>query len=329
MDERLNSMAKEYSVGRDSSESLDAAVERLYRDSIRLREGALLESAAAAVALERWLMSDDIDYSRITPQMQEAWGSAYPNVDLESLISRSPNEVAGFVNGWKGKYFEVLVRDRLNAGEWVGDVHLEPGQTAELAKSAIQRGWDLNILDPDGTTNELLQLKATDSLRYVKSALEEYPDIDIIATDDVFDGSDFLLEKIHPSGLSDSELENAIGAPLEELLDSPLEEVLETILPGLPFLLIAVGEGRKVLIGRKSYNHAFYSGVERGIKSAASMGVGYLVWLADGGFISIPATIMTRLGIDRLKILRMIERELMGRINLLEQTAGSYSTERE
>ena len=92
----------------------------------------------------------------------------------------------GFLSAWKGKYFEVLVRDELNAGEWVGDIHLEPGQTALLAESAIQPGWDLQIINSDGSVAQELQLKATESLSYVKEALERYPDIGVLTTDEVF-----------------------------------------------------------------------------------------------------------------------------------------------
>ena len=104
------------------------------------------------------------------------------------MAGRSPEELAGFVNGWKGKLFEVDVRDRLNAGEWVGDLHLEPSQTAQLAASATQPGWDLAIYDSHGAVVDQLQLKATDSLAYVKHALEQYPGIHVLTTAEVAQG---------------------------------------------------------------------------------------------------------------------------------------------
>lgn len=55
----------------------------------------------------------------------------------------------------------------------MGDIHLEPGQVAALAESATQPGWDLQILNADGTVAGELQLKATDSLSKEKSKYEE------------------------------------------------------------------------------------------------------------------------------------------------------------
>jgi hypothetical protein len=45
----------------------------------------------------------------------------------------------------------------------------------------------------DGSVAQELQLKATQSLSYVKEALERYPDIQVLATDDVLEnGADAL-----------------------------------------------------------------------------------------------------------------------------------------
>ena len=171
--------------------------------------------------------------------MEEAFHLAYPNVELDSIVNSNPDEVVGFLNGWKGKYFEVLVRDDLNDGNWIGDVHLDPGQYTEIAESATQPGWDLQIFNDDGSISEALQLKATNSLGYVQELLEKYPDIDVLTTSEVFDQSDMLTEQIINSGVSNDDLTNAIHAPMESLFDSGIGEFVEDILPGLPFLIIA------------------------------------------------------------------------------------------
>ncbi len=258
-----------------------------------------MDAAAAAAAVNALFLADRIDISQVTPQMEEAFRLTYPNVDLSSLADRSPSEVEGFLSAWKGKYFEVLVRDDLNAGELVGDIHLDPGQTAVLAESATQPGWDLEILNADGSVAQELQLKATQSLAYVKEALERYPDIDVLTTDEVLNAGGEAVQGIFPSGFSDSAIEDTIQAPMEALFDSPLEELVDTILPGLPFVLIAVGEGRKVLLSRKSFDLAMQDGLYRAAKTGAAIGVGGLVVLLDGGILSLPASFLTRVGIDR------------------------------
>jgi hypothetical protein len=276
-----------------------------------------MDAAAAAAAVNALFLTDRIDMSHVTPQMDEAFRLAYPNVDLSSLADRSPGEVEGFLAAWKGKYFEMLVRDKLNAGGWVGDIHLDPGQTAVLAESATQPGWDLRILDQDGSVAHELQLKATQSLSYVKEALERYPDIDVLTTDEVRDAGGEAVQGIFASGFSDSALEDTIQAPMEALLDSPLEELVETVLPGLPFVLIAAGEGRKVLMGRKSFDLAMQDGLYRAAKTGAAIGIGALVVLLDGGMLSIPASFLTRMGFDRYNVMTRSVTALEKRIGVL------------
>ena len=52
------------------------------------------------------------------------------------------------------------MRDRLNAGETVGELQLEAGQVARLALKSNEPGWDLEVVDRNGEMLEQLQLKA-------------------------------------------------------------------------------------------------------------------------------------------------------------------------
>ncbi len=309
MDREIIRLANEYRRSCGSSEKVSDRISALYQHYIKKHSSALMDSAAAAVALYGIFMADQIDFSKITPQMEEAFNLAYPNVELNSLADLNPDQIEGFIAAWKGKYFEVLVRDQLNAGEWVGDIHLEPGQVAQLAESAAQTGWDLQILNSDGTIANEIQLKATDSLSYVKEALERYPDIQVLTTDEVAIPKE-LHEKILSSGLSNESLEKTIVEPMSSLFDTPFENFVEGILPGLPFVIIAVGETQKVLMGRKSYENAFRDLIERSAKTGISVGVGSIVYLLDGGIISLPATIITRLGIDRYQLLDQLGKHI-------------------
>lgn len=309
MDHEIVALAEYYKSSRDFKGRASEAIRRLYWHYVKKRGSVLLESAAAAAALYGICLADRIDFSRITPQMEEAFNLAYPNVELSSLANRSPEEIEGFLAAWKGKYFEVLVRDNLNAGEWVGDIHLEPGQVAMLAEDATQPGWDLQILNSDGSVAGELQLKATESLSYVKEALERYPEIQVLTTDEVM-APEELADRILSSGLSNESLEKTVAEPVAPLLDSPLEDLVEGILPGLPLLMIAVGETKKVMAGRKSVQVALGDGIERVVKTGLAMGAGKVVIMLGGGFYSLPATFLTRLGIDRYKIANLLGKKL-------------------
>ena len=278
-----------------------------YDRYVRERETSILDAAAATAALDALFLSDRIDAAAINPQMEEAFELAFPDSSIDDLNSLAPEAAKGWLAPWKGKYFEVVARDRLNAGEPLGDIQLGAGQVAELAESPTQPGWDLQILNADGSIDEVLQLKATDSLSYVKGALEKYPDIDIVATEEVAAQTG---DSILSNGITNADLEAKAATPMEELLDSPLEELTETVLPGLPFVLIAATEGRKVLMGRQAFEQAVNRGLERATKTGAAIGVGGLLVLADAGVVSLPATFLTRIGIDRYRIHRGLLRRL-------------------
>jgi hypothetical protein len=319
----LEKAAAQYRAERTSPLSVKEAIADLYRQYIKKREQALLDAAAVATAVHALFLADQMDMSSVTPQMSEAFSLAYPNVEFASLLERSPTEIEGFLAAWKGKYFEVLVRDELNAGEWVGDIHLNPGQSVVLAESTVQPGWDLQIVDADGVVDQALQLKTTESLSYVKEALERYPDIDVLTVDEVMDAGGNAVQNIFSSGFSDQAIEETIYAPMESLLDSPAGELIETLLPSLPFVLIAVSESHRVLVGRQTFGIAMQQGLSRSIKSGASIGVGTLVAFINGGWLSVPASFLTSMGIERYQATNRSVNTLNGRIALIENLTQS------
>src|SRR5690606_24648831 len=250
-------------------------------------------------ALNAIFLSDQIDYESITPQMEEAFSLGFPNMEISDLATMSSEHLNGVISNWKGKLFEIDVRDKLNNGEIVGDIFLENGQTAFIADKINQPGWDLQILNSDGTIANELQLKATDSLSYVNQAFERYPDIDIISTNEIA----LFNNKLINSGISNSEVEASITEPMQNLFDTATENVVESILPILPFLIIAGTEGRKYFIGRQKFDESISKVFDRGIKTGVSLGVGSLaMYLTDSGLFSIPATILTRIGFEIQKI---------------------------
>jgi hypothetical protein len=112
------------------------------RKYIQSEVTSIVDAASVGIALEALVAGTDVHLERLSDQAREAYEAAFPNVPIESLHDASQDQLQGMLNAWKGKLFEVDVRDQLNSGEWVGDWHLDSGQTAELAASPTQEGWD-------------------------------------------------------------------------------------------------------------------------------------------------------------------------------------------
>lgn len=267
----------------------------LYKHYIAKRESALMDSITGALALNAIFLSDRIDYESITPQMEEAFSLSFPKLEISDLSNMTSEQLNGIVSNWKGKLFEIDIRDKLNNGEIVGDVFLEKGQYAVIADKVNQPGWDLQILNSDGTIANEIQLKATESLSYINQAFTKYPDIEIISTSEVAVLNDRLIN----SGISNSEFQSSITEPIQNLFDTTTENLIESILPGLPFLIIVGTEGRKYFIGKQDFNESFSKSINRGLKTGVSIGVGsLLIYLTDSGLFSIPATVLTRMGFE-------------------------------
>lgn len=275
------------------------SIKKLYDKHIRNREKSLIDSLTAAAALGAILYVDKIDLSEISPQMESAFHMAFPSKSIDSIYDMHGDELTGLVSAWKGKYFEVIVADKLNQGEWVGELHLEEGQVAQLADSVTQPGWDMQILNPDGSIAHELSLKATDSLSYLKSALERYPDIDILTTDDVLSNTDAISDHLISSGMYNNDLEEAIVNPISSLMDSPLEDVMEAVLPGLPFVIIALSEGRHVIMGKRSFEKILPNILKRSTKAGISIGAGFLSTFIIPDIFSIAVVAGVRMSLDR------------------------------
>ncbi|MFC4025219.1 hypothetical protein ACFOUV_15595 [Oceanobacillus longus] len=302
--DELNNLALEYREQR-TSVSMKDGITSLYKRYIKEREQLLLEIAASVVALDGITdLMQGVHYERITPQMEESFTLAFPNKELSDLEGMDGEALVGLLTAWKGKYFEVMVRDELNSGEAIGDIQLENGQTAVLADSPTQPGWDLQIVNGNGVVDEDFQLKATESLSYVKSAIAENPNIDVIATDEVFENPDKVVEQMHASGISDADLESYIENPV-------MNNVSDYIFPFSSFVIITLSEGRKLMMGKQSLNYAISNSFEKMVKSGISLGAGTLAFLlTDMGVVSIPTTIATRLGIDRYQLMDKVNKKM-------------------
>lgn len=288
----------------------------------------MLAIFVAAIA-EPLIHDQIVSSSAITPQMQEAWNLVYPDISIASLSEVEPERIIGYLQGWKGKYFEVLVRDQLNDGNWIGDIHLGPGETASLAAHANQSGWDLLITDHHGTVIDELQLKATNSIGYLKQALVHYPFIHIVTTDEVFDASGHLTNQfadyLTPSGISNADLTDQIRVATDTALHHATTSDFDNLidfLPVLPFVIIAVDEGRQIIMQRKTLAAALESGGERIVVSSVALAVGGVLTGLDFGLISIPAVLLVRVGINRQFCQKHSNRRLSIAIDRIRSETG-------
>jgi len=209
-----------------SNLDISAGFDALYVKYVRQRKEDIIDSIAVGYALEIITDGDEVDIDGMPDNVRQAFEQAFPNVPIETLNERSPEELGHLVNAWKGKLFEVEVQDQLNAGLQVGDWQLENGQRAELAESATQPGWDLKIVDEDGQVVDTFQLKSTDSDSYINYALERYPDVPIVATSDIANHAD---ESVSVANISNEETTSQVNDVI-----SGSDSVSDTLLQSTP-----------------------------------------------------------------------------------------------
>ena len=297
--EALTTLAEQY-----PPQSRDAVVALAEKFRIR-NEREVLELAALAADIG---LDDIVNLGLepdVNPQLMDAL-DVYPAIK-ESLLATGGLST-GQINNIKGKYFEVLVKDRLNDGEALGELQLEPGQTAELAKSASQKGWDLQIMDESGETVEHLQLKATESVSYVKDALENHPEYRIVVPSEM----DSASPEIIGTDASHADLKMEVGGDnvveqleehtedaLENVVDVTTEFALDVVPIGTLGILVTIG-GYRFLTGQATLREATY-GAGKSLRRAAmwsSIGSGLA---ATGlGMGAIPVTVGLRVAMTRI-----------------------------
>lgn len=268
------------------------AFEELRERYRQLKITSLMDMAAVASTLA----IDTIETRELDPLALKAIQDTNPNFD--SNTDYSSDEWMGIVNSAKGKYFEYEVVERLNDGDTVGDVSLPNGYTAKVADSMTQPGWDIQILDEHGHVDQYLQLKATDNVDYVRDALERYPDITILTTDEVAEhmpNNSMVLD----SGITEDEIRQAVDLQGAARGEGFLDEFWGNFNPLIPLLLIAGTQGYKVAVSKQTVESAAEVAQARAARALTALGVGALFKTFGAGLMSIPAAIFTGWLFDR------------------------------
>jgi len=191
--------------------------------------------------------------NNIPPDVEKAFELAYPGLVLDGetlaqVVQRLPSDdIFGLVNGVKGKLFEIKLVDHLNSGNLLDGLH------AELAQSATQPGYDIKIMDADGHIIDALQAKATESIAYVKEALERYPDIDVMTTAEVYSQMAALdtADHVINSGISETVLEHKVETALAAV--QPHLDVGDLMPSSIGLAVIALSSfyGSELILGAK------------------------------------------------------------------------------
>ncbi len=234
----------------------------------------------------------------IDPDVIRAFHLQFPHVGgfVDFIRSHSGDDaaLAGIVNGIKGKLFE------LEYVNWLNDGHLPTGTVAELASSPTQEGWDVAVKDSHGHIVDHLQLKATESLSYIKEALNAHPDIDVVATHEVFahlDGSG-LEDHVTVADFSDSQLTDHVQNQIHAADMTP-----EFGLPLVAFGIIALQNVCRYKKGELTAIEAVRSGVKRGWRSLLCRGAAYAsILISHEPVLGLPVSVLTRTTFSRFDV---------------------------
>ena len=98
-----------------------------------------------------------------------------------------------------------------------------------------------------------------------------------------------------------------------------LTELTESVSGLLPFVIISVSEGSKVLLGRKPGKTGLKDGTFRMVKTGAAMGIRAAVTGVTGFWAAIPVTMGVRALFDRYRSKAMTGLRVQGRIQRLQE----------
>ena len=267
----------------DTKEDSLFAFRDAFKNAIISKKQSLIDLTVTAMNLSPQIFWTD---DTIDPLVLRALNETNPNFDPTALANYSDEQMMGVLSSAKGKYFEYLVEDKLNAGEIVGDVVLPSGYHAEVASSLVQPGWDIKILDEHGSVADYLQLKATNSISYIHETLERYPDITVLGTSEIADKADGL---ILDSNISEQEITNQISDYIADVDTDFINEFLDAFNPLMPLVFILATEGYKIYVDRNSIEKSYEIIQSRVERTIVASGIGAIIYAMGGGWLSLPS----------------------------------------
>ncbi|MCA0387050.1 MAG: hypothetical protein LCH52_01005 [Bacteroidetes bacterium] len=308
---RLLGLRKKYFLPHEGTLESFSVVFQKY---LKKRKMAIIDSLVASANLSLHIFDGEPD-----PLALQAIKMTNPNFDPSMLSSYTDDQLTGIINSAKGKYFELLVTDKLNNGERVGDLVLPDGYHAELAESLTQPGWDIAIKDASGDVADHLQLKATENLSYISEALHKYPDIKILATEEAANHLPDGYTMVSGSGIEDDHLTSTIESTIHHGNEGLFDKFGDSFHPLAPLSIILAIEGYKLFAKKQSVEAAIKNGSERFGRSLFSTATGAFVYALGGGFLALPAAFGAGLYYRRVNNLRKISEMMRENINKLKE----------
>jgi len=257
------------------------------------------------------LVAGKVSEWQIPNNVETAFHAQYPGVsrsfvDEVNQLSGHPEQIQGFINGVKGKLFEIDYVSWLNHG------HLPDGLTAELAQRANNPGWDIVIHDAHGNIDAFLQMKATSSVAYVHEAIMAHPNIDVVVPHDLYDQLSRHPEFIGHLIDSNQHLSD-LTAHVSDGVQQAEAAGIHFHIPVLAFVFVAGQNCMRYRKGEMSLASALQNFGERSLLAVVASGVGWGVsLLVNKTIIGIPFAMTTRMfggqllhNRDRRKILDM------------------------
>jgi len=286
----LNEINLRHGVGKSPAEKFSR-----WNDAIqtygKLRKTAIIDLIADTTNISAKIIHAS-NVHRIDPLAKQAILEANPTLDLSD--PPSGDELMGAINSAKGLYFELLIADKLNSGERVGDCKLPSGYSVVRAASQNQTEWDLKIVDENRDISEFLQLKATNSFSYIKEALAKYPDMQILATSEVaaeaLDNSTLIFNSEISNQYVTSQVKDVLL--MEDLSFGEL--FFESFSPLFAISTILATEGLSITVNKKDIDNSVRSTFERLSKSLAAQTIASVFYACGGGLFAIPAGIATK-----------------------------------
>lgn len=266
-----------------------AASSEDFADSAVIGGVALADIVAGKIA-ESQIPSDVIDaFHAQYPQ----YGSSF--VEAVHHLARDPERLMGLVSGVKGKLFE------LDYASWLNHGHLPAGWTAELAHHANNPAWDIVVHDAHGHVDQLLQLKATATLDYVREAIAAHPDISVVAPHElvqkIADHHDVLFGHVLDGHDSLAHLNSHVADAVGHA-DAAGGVLHHFPVLGPAFAITwAVGQNFSAYrTGKTSLEEAVRNVGERGILAILASGAGWAAAVAaHEPFVGLPVSVLTRL----------------------------------
>lgn len=171
---------------------------------------ALAVSIVAAGLISGQHYLDEERFSMVVDAMQRAnpeLASMTPSQIGEHLSNLAPEQLQGVVSNTKGVYHEMLYVDSVN-GEGI--------ETEAALHSDINHPGSDVVFSNDGEIYNEIQIKATDSISYVSEHLEKYPNIDVVATEEVAS----KIDGVESSGFSNAILEKDVSTGSDQLISN-------------------------------------------------------------------------------------------------------------